>query len=150
HSSPLQSSSSRCNPGLFSTTAASSAIMLLPQPPKADLKGSPESEDTPGFPTEGARDAAGSTPASTSPILVRRISLDDKAKVKAYSMENDKAGWLQKKLFKKDVAWPRELYLSVLGCKAIVAPSQDQRCRAPASRCAESEATTASVTTEGD
>lgn len=32
---------------------------------------------------------------------VRRISLDDKAKVKAYSMENDKAGWLQKKLFKK-------------------------------------------------
>ena len=32
---------------------------------------------------------------------VRRISLDDKAKVKAYSMENDKAGWLQKNLFKK-------------------------------------------------
>ena len=32
---------------------------------------------------------------------VRRISVDDKAKVKAYSIENDKAGWLQKKLFKK-------------------------------------------------
>lgn len=48
------------------------------------------------------------------------------------------------------MAWPRELYLSVLGCKAIVAPSQSQRSRAPASRCAESETTTASVTTEGD
>eukprot|EP00904_Undaria_pinnatifida_P008907 jgi/Undpi1/5146/HiC_scaffold_19.g08497.m1 len=197
--------------------------MLLPQPPKADLKvpssirvasaaestlsglfqdggvcvvvggwiplGSPDSDTIPGFPTEGVRDFPASTSPSNSPILgggvgvgrgpvgrigggeeewgerggagsgavgrdgadeVRRISLDDKAKVKAYSIENDKAGWLQKKLFKKEVAWPRELYLSVLACKAIVAPSQTQRCQAPASRCAESEATTASVTTEGE
>lgn len=32
---------------------------------------------------------------------VRRLSLDDKAKLKAFSIENDNAGWLQKKLFKK-------------------------------------------------
>lgn len=32
---------------------------------------------------------------------VRRISLDDKAKLKAFSLENDSAGWLKKKLFKK-------------------------------------------------
>lgn len=34
-------------------------------------------------------------------LQVRRISLDDKAKLKAFSIENDSAGWLQKKLFKK-------------------------------------------------
>lgn len=32
---------------------------------------------------------------------VRRISLDDKAKVKEISIENDNTGWLKKKLFKK-------------------------------------------------
>lgn len=37
---------------------------------------------------------------------VRRISLDDKAKVKAYSIENDKAGWLQKNIFKKASCCP--------------------------------------------
>ena len=34
-------------------------------------------------------------------VQVRRISLDDKAKLKAFSIENDSAGWLKKKLFKK-------------------------------------------------
>lgn len=38
---------------------------------------------------------------------VRRISLDDKAKLKAFSAENDSAGWLTKKLFKKVRLAPR-------------------------------------------
>eukprot|EP00903_Cladosiphon_okamuranus_P018091 g16649.t1 len=94
--------------------------MLFDEPPKTDLKGSTASKVEPGFPTESVREFKDSSPTSASPILVRRISLDDKAKLKAFSIENDSAGWLKKKLFKKEVTWPRELYLNVLGCKALV------------------------------
>ncbi|CAM9171242.1 unnamed protein product [Ectocarpus sp. 12 AP-2014] len=118
--------------------------MLLPEPRKTDLKGSPEGKVVPGFPTESVREFSPdpSSPTSASPIMVRRISIDDKAKLKAFSIENDSTGWLKKRLFKKEVTWPRELYLNVLGCKALV----------PQSAVGEGGplTATASVTTDGE
>eukprot|EP00752_Nemacystus_decipiens_P005964 g5386.t1 len=116
--------------------------MLFEQPPRTDLKGSTEGKVEPGFPTESVREFEDSSPTSTSPILVRRISLDDKAKLKAFSIENDSAGWLKKKLFKKEVTWPRDLYLNVLGCKALV-PHASTSTDGPLTA-------TASVTTDGE
>lgn len=93
--------------------------MLIPQLPSVDstLKGARESGHgqrlIPGFPTEGPI-------AAGIPVVVRRLSSDDKARVKAFSIENDSKGWLKTTLFKKEVHWPRELYVKVQGCKTLV------------------------------
>lgn len=53
---------------------------------------------------------------------LRRISADDKAKLKAFSIENDSAGWLKKKLFKKvrNTEGLHEEYISHLGLTFLV------------------------------
>ncbi|CAN0366229.1 unnamed protein product [Pylaiella littoralis] len=116
--------------------------MLFDDPPQTDLKGSVEGIVVPGFPTESVREFKDNSPAAAAPIMVRRISSDDKAKLKAFSIQNDSAGWLKKKLFMKEVTWPRELYLNVLGCKALVPHSSATSEETPTA--------TASVTTDGD
>lgn len=52
---------------------------------------------------------------------VRRLSVDDKAKVKAFSIENDNTSWLKKKLFKKaSTASNTNIYISDCYCNVVI------------------------------
>ncbi|CAN0065682.1 unnamed protein product, partial [Discosporangium mesarthrocarpum] len=52
-----------------------------------------------------------------SPTLARRVSATDTDHVRRVSLKNENATWLQKKLYRgTKVSWPRELYLTIVGC----------------------------------